>query len=221
MKKSLLLIFCSILSVIITAQTVNNATIKTTVKGDKFDGEIIWYLKGDKVAFDMQFTHEGKTYSSRFIPDKSKGLFHILTNSGESRIYSTADAKSIEVTPGFDPTILSVEPAGEQLISGINCKKIIVKTAGTVTECYIDPTINVNYTSYETFFRSDYALLAMKELKMNGFPIAIKTKDLEGKTITEVTTTNIQQNSVTDNHFAIGKEYKTIEELNKASEQKK
>ncbi len=220
MKKNIFLILCLITSAFITAQSVNNATIKTNVKSDNFDGQITWFVKGDKIAFDMQFTHEGKTFSSRFIPDKSKGVFHILTTSSDSKIYSTADAKSIETTPGFDPVILSVEQAGNEVISGINCKKIIVKTAGTTTECFIDPSINAQYTSFETFFRSDYALLAMKELKINGFPIALITKNLEGKIITEVQTTSIQTNSVNDNIFTIGKEYKTVEELNKAAEPK-
>jgi len=220
MKKLNFLILCIIISASITAQSVNNVSIKTNVKGDNFDGQITWFVKGDKIAFDMQFTHEGKTFTSRFIPDKSKGLFHVLTTTPDAKIYSTAEAKSIEPTPGFDPVILSVEMAGDEVISGINCKKIIVKTAGTVTECFIDPTINAQYTSYETFFRSDYALLAMKELKLNGFPIALITKNLEGRILTEVQTINIQLNSVNDNVFVVGKEYKPIEELNKATQPK-
>ena len=49
-----------------------------------------------------------------------------------------------------------------------------------------------------------------------GFPIAIKTVDLDGKVITEVKTLNIQANSVTDNTFTVSKDYKPIEDLNKA-----
>jgi len=216
MKKTFFLIFCFI-SIIgfLSAQNISNATLKTTVKGGNFDGQITWFLKGDKIAFDVQFTNEGKQYTTRYIPDRTKGIFHILSTTPDSKIYSTAEAKLIEPTPGFDRNIISVEQAGDEVISGINCKKIIVKTAGSVTECFIDPTINVNYTSYESFFRSDYALLAMKELKMNGFPIAVKTVDLEGKVLTEVQTLNIQANSVNDNVFNISKDYKPIEQLNK------
>ena len=216
MKKTFFIIFC-LLTGFLSAQNINNVTIKTTLKGANFDGQITWFLKGDKIAFDVQFTNEGKQYLTRYIPDKVKGIFHILSTTPESKIYSTAEAKLIEPTPGFDSHIISIEQVKDEVISGINCKKIIVKTAGSVTECYIDPTINANYTSYESFFRSDYALLAMKELKMTtGFPIAIKTVDLEGKVITEVQTLNIQANSVTDNVFNISKDYKPIEDFNKA-----
>lgn len=220
MKKTIFLL-CCILSVgFLAAQNTNNVTIKTKVKGDKFTGDITWFVKGDKIAFDVQFSHEGKQYNTRFIPDKSKGIFHILSNTPDNKIYSTAEAKSIVPAPGFDAVVLSVEDAGTETVSGISCKKLIVKTAGTITECFIDPTINAQYTSYEAFFQSDYALLAMKEMKMNGFPIAIITKDLEGNIITDVQTTNIQVNSVNDNVFKIGKEYKTVEELNKTVDPK-
>jgi len=215
MKKTIFSILGLLIMGFISAQSINNATIKTSVKGDNFDGYITWFLKGDKLAFDVEFSHEDKTYLSRFIPDKAKGIFHILTNTPEAKIYSTAEAKSINHTPGFDPIVISVTEEGQEVISGINCTKIVVKTAGTITECYIDPTINAQYASYEAFFRSDYALLAMKELKLNGFPIALKTTDLDGKVLTEMKTINIQTNSVNDNAFKIDKEYKTVEELNK------
>lgn len=218
MKKIFVLFICLIAGGLLFAQSINNVTVKTVVKGGQFDGLLTWYVMGDKIAFDMEFTHEGNTYSTRFIPDKAKGIFHLLSNTLGQKIYSTAEVNTIQPAPGFDPVILSVELAGDEVVSGINCKKIIVKTAGMTTECYIDPTINVNYTSYEAFFRSDYALLAMKELKMNGFPIAFKTINAEGKVVTEVNTVSIQQNSVTENVFKIGSEYKSIEELNKDTE---
>lgn len=221
MKKTFFLILCFISIGFIYAQNINNVTIKTNVKGAKFDGQITWFIKGDRIAFDVQFSNDGKQYTTRFIPDKLIGVFHLLSTTPESKIYSTADAKSIELAPGFDPVILSIDQAGDEVISGINCKKIIVKTAGVITECFIDPTINISYTSYEKFFPSDYALLAMKELKMKGFPIALKSVDLEGKVITEVQTVNIQVNSVNDNVFSISKEYRTIEELNKIPDQKR
>ena len=221
MKKTIFIILCLISFGFLSAQNINNVTIQTKVKGPSFDGEITWFVKGDKIAFEVKFSNEGKQYITRFIPDKSKGIFHLLSTTPDGKIYSTAEAKSIQETPGFDSKILSVEQAGDVMVSGINCKKIIVKTAGSVTECFIDPTINANYTSYETFFRSDYALLAMKQLKMNGFPIALKTVDLEGKVITEVQAVNIQANSVSDNLFSVSSEYKPIEQLNKAADPKK
>jgi len=195
-----------------TAQSYKNLSIEQNVKNSEFSGTFKWYIKGNKLAFDMSYVHEGVKRETRFIPNLSKNEFILLTLSINMKSYiNIADIK-----PASDfGMIRNIKEDGEAIVSGINCKKIIIEATNSITECFIDTSIDFAYYNYEAFFKSDYAVQALAQLKLKGFPISIITKDLEGNVINTVTTTNIQPNSVSDNIFEVGNQYKTFEELNK------
>ncbi|MDD3876243.1 MAG: DUF4412 domain-containing protein [Bacteroidales bacterium] len=214
MKKILIISFLFLSTAILPAQNINNVTIKTTVKAEGFDGIITWYINNGKLAFDVEYEFNGTLYSSRFIPDLNSGMLNILTHTGGMKMKSSAPASDIQPTASFDRNILEIERLGDAEFSGIACQKFIIRTSNNIIECYIDPGININYYNYESFIKSDHALLALKDLRMKGFPIAVKTTDLEGKIINVVETIDMRVNSVSDDIFRIGSEYKTFEELN-------
>jgi len=212
MKKLLIVSILLLSYALVIAQNVNNVTIETKVKNEGFDGTMTWYLKDGKIALDILFQHEGTSYESRLIPDLNKGLLNILTHTGGIKLHTVTEISNIEPAKNFDRNIIDIEDKGNVEFSGIMCKKLIIRTAATITECYIDPSINFSYYSYESFFKSDHALLALKDLRMKGFPLYLKTTDLEGRIINSVETTNIRANSVSDDIFKIGSGYMSIEE---------
>jgi len=214
MKKSIIISFFFLCIAFLSAQNINNVSIETNVNAPGFDGKITWYIMNGKLAFDVTYQHEGNTYESRFIPNLNRGQMDILTHTGGLKMRSSVTSTDIQPTAGFDRTILEIERLGDAEFSGIRCQKFIVKTAAHIIECYIDTDINIAYYNYEAFIKSDHALLALKELRLKGFPIAVKTMDLEGNVLNNVQTTNMRVNAVSDNTFRIGSEYKTFEQLN-------
>lgn len=214
MKKIICLsvLFCAFC--FLNAQNAN-MMIEAKIQNNDFDGNIIWYIKGDKLAFDMIYTYEGNTYETRFIPQPDKGVMYLLNDAGGQKMKTTINAGDIRADENFDKRILEVNIEENVVVSGIECKKIIVKTANTVTECFIDTSIDFPYYRYEAFLRSDYALLALRQLNMKGFPIAVKTTDRSGNVINNVETLNIRSNVVSDNIFTVTADYKSFEEINK------
>jgi hypothetical protein len=74
-------------------------------------------------------------------------------------------------------------------------------TASSITETEVSKMIDINLAAYASFFKNDYALLALIKSGQSGFPLNSVTKDKNGKIISKTTIVSIRKIPVSESYF--------------------
>ena len=177
MKNSITFLFFLIATATFAANgIVVTQTYSTSVEGQHIS--VTWYVTDAQCKLKMQFSDKDVNTTSYFIPEaNSRQLLTYsdgATPAGLSKIYYRIPATDIKGT--VDGSL--AERTGEtKNIGGMNCEKVIAKSANSVTEMWVTKDFKGDYYHFASFFKNSYELKALSESSIKGFPLSSITKD--------------------------------------------
>lgn len=155
--------------------------------------KITWYVQQERVALDIDVkTPDGKMNTLRFVPLLDKKML-LLTNTSNTMRYEIplheikADAL---LKDGISARALSetvTEPRFGQAAS------LEIKTATTTTLANYTSDIAIDWTVFSDYFKSDFAVAALAQLRTKGFPFHSVTKDNFGNILSETTLLSVEK----------------------------
>jgi hypothetical protein len=180
-------------------------SIKQVVKNYNGTGTTLtmtWYLSAHNYRVDMAASGKGINSNSVFIMDAASQTLKTYEASGGAgkKLYFQVDAGSI----AGDLSIISVNITQEvRQINGYKCEKWIVVTSSGTYNVWITRTIDADWSSYKSFFKTSVEIQALASQGVRGF--AMLTESNNGNNTMGVETVSIQ--AVPAITFAIPSEY--------------
>jgi hypothetical protein len=170
-------------------------------KGEEDPIKIIWYLKKDKLAYDLEFkTPEGVLTIMRFVPNPATKMLLITDPQGSFRYevpVSSIQAMT-DVKKGMTAKETgrgNIEPKFEKMVD------VEIETPSSKTEMEYTTDIIVDWSLYADFFVSDYSIAAMIKLNAKGFPYMSTSKDEKGNVILLNELLYVRKEKISDSVF--------------------
>lgn len=208
MRNFILLLIAVLLTGSPLAAQSFEGVVTLTSKGDAgVDAEFM--LKGDKVK--TKISQEGKEMV--MITDKSSGDVIVLN---EAKGQKTATKMNLNDIPAHmvstakisDDMVVTVTNERKK-VNGYDCVKVIGKSSTTESEAWVTEEIKLKFTDLMPGKQgvSDQVLKSWTENdKVKGFPVNIKSKNLETEAETEYDV-EVKAKKIKDKEFEIDEEY--------------
>ena len=190
-------------------------TYSTSVEGQQVS--VTWYVTEAQCKLKMQFSDKDVNTTSYFIPAaKSSQLLTYsdgATPAGLSKVYYRIPVTDIK---GAVDGSLAERTGETKSIGGMNCEKVIAKSANSITEMWVTKDFKGDYYRFASFFKNSYELKALSESSIKGFPLSSITKDNSGKVISSYELVSVSSTEIADTEFKVPAEYKSADEVSKA-----
>lgn len=163
--------------------------------------QITWYIKGDRIAFDMVALEAKKDEPVfRFVPDASGKVLKMRQLNGSFTMDIAADA--IQLVGDADK-ISEAKETGRGNIEPRFTQMVDVQASSPTLKIDIEytPDIAIDWQPIQALFKSDYAIGAMVRLSAKGFPYASKGVDASGEVVFECVLKQVQQEKIADSVF--------------------
>ena len=165
--------------------------------------ESIWSIKNNQVALELILNSEKGQYRPRFIPDLSKSELLIITKTPSEEFEHRQAISEIKTPEEFELSGFQATLKEEtKTIKGYECQLVEARTNNTITEIWVAKAIPVNFNAYKDYFKADYALLALMQLNLKGFPIQYETKSATGSAIMKSSPKAISLGKVPASNFS-------------------
>lgn len=185
------------------AQNFEGKVVMMQYKGIEAPVQITWYIKGDKIAYDIVFeTPEGQTMNLRCIPQVDKKQLRLKDIAG-SFDYEVP-VSSIEVETDLRSAV-KVQTVAQARSLKSNYKTVssldVYHPSVSKTQVEYTTDIIVDWAKYSEFFLNDYAVVAMAKEQIKGFPVSSETKDDKGNVIFKTEVTSVSATKISDSIF--------------------
>lgn len=185
---------------LVSAQSFEGIVETRQIDANGVSNEISWYIKKDRIAFELKTNSDKSAMKMRFVPQPKQNsmLMVISTPDGESKTEVNAKDINSEInTAGAELKVLGPKNSAEFGELGL----LQMTTATSITETEVSKMIDINLASYASFFKNDYAILALIKSGQSGFPLNSVTKDKNGKIISKTTIVSIRKIPVNESYF--------------------
>ena len=178
----------------------------TNFNGGDFKVENVeWYFKKDKAKMVISMKDPNGTVSnSSFIPVKSKESLIIYSNTPAAdgkNLYFEVPINKIEE---HNKTDYRTEKTTEtKSILGYDCTKYLVYTANSITEMWVTTSIDMDYGSWASFFKTNAEMQGLHMANLIGFPLESTTKSLAGNIIFQYSTESVTAKTLDDKEFSV------------------
>jgi hypothetical protein len=194
--------FCLLFSFVqfVSAQSFEGIVETRQVDANGVSNEISWYIKKDRIAFELKPNGDKAAMKMRFVPQPKQNsmLMVISTPEGESKSEVHANDISSEInTAGAELKDIGLRNTAEFGEVSV----LLMTTATSITETEVSKMIDINLAAYASFFKNDYAVLALIKSGQSGFPLNSVTKDKNGKIISKTTIVSIRKFPVSESYF--------------------
>ncbi len=170
------------------------------VSGDGITHNVTWYVKKDKIAFEIISKSQKGELKMRFVPQPAQNsmLMVISTPEGETKNEITPK----EITAEIDMSNCSIKELGTKRIDEYGEILLLQFTSlNSITDAEILKNIDVDLSRFATFLKNDYAVQGLIHARMKGFPINSVTKDKNGKLINKTTVVSVRKIPVSESYF--------------------
>ena len=210
MKNRFILLICAITQSIFAFNGEIQLNYSNFNSGDFKVQSVNWLFKNDQAKMTLTMLDDkGITNVSSFIPNKSSQsllIYNNMPSADGKNYYYQVPVNKIE---DLKNTEYRVEKTTEQkLIAGYNCIKYMVYTATTITEMWVCTSIELNYGSWASFFKTNAEMQGLMKIGINGFPLESTTKSLAGNIIFQYTATSVNTDkTIEDKEFTVPSGY--------------
>lgn len=189
------------------------ATFGTSVMAQTFEGtvqmqqetangiiyDVTWYIKKDKIAFEISSASARGTSVIRFVPQKKSASILMITGDTKKEIALS------EISTDYNfGNIQTQEVAGEKndytLYSNKNTHYKI-STTDVIAQMEVSSEIDVDFSEYAAFFKNDCGMYILANSQKKGFPINSIATDKEGNLISKTTFRSMQKMTIDDSKF--------------------
>ncbi|MFT5646827.1 MAG: hypothetical protein ACI976_001512 [Aureispira sp.] len=199
MNKITLLLIVFIASVkILSAQNFEGVIEMHQVTTNGLEYDLKWYIKGDKIAYELSTKSSRGAVQMRFVPQKSSNSMLMISGNTKTEISS----EKITTPVGFSMKGAMLVDKGNSSNGDFkNITEWEITTDRMVAKVEVTTDIGINFAEYKQFFKSDYGLCALAESGKAGFPLNIIIQDKEGNVLTRTTLKKVTRMSVSDSFF--------------------
>jgi hypothetical protein len=162
--------------------------------------DVTWYIKKDKIAFEIKTKSETGTMKMRFIPQPKQNsmLMVVTTPQGENK----NEISTRDISSDIDMSRSEVKETGTKTSADFGELTLLtITTPDAITETEIAKGVDVDLSKYAAFLKNDYAVQALIKSRQVGFPLNSVTKDKSGKVISKSSVISIKKTAVSDNYF--------------------
>lgn len=216
MKKTYSILLLSLITAIAFAGKGIVVTQKYNTGKEGQNVTVTWYVTETQCKLKMLYSDKDINTVNYFIPDMTNGKLLSYTEgatpAGVPKTYYSIPVSGIK--SAVEAPV--VERTGEtKTINGINCEKVIAKTATTVTEMWVTKDFKAEYYRFAAFFKNSNELKALSANSIKGFPIVSTTKDNSGKVVNAYELVSVSTTEIADSEFTVPSDYKSAEEVSK------
>jgi len=195
----LIKIFCLLFGFVqlLAAQGFEGIVETRQVDANGISHDISWYIKKDKIAFELK---SNAAMKMRFVPQPKQNsmLMTVSTADGESKTEVLAKDISSEINvSGAELKDLGMRKTAEHGDVSV----IVMTTSTSTTETELTKMFDVNLSNYVSFFKNDYAILSLVKSGQSGFPLNSVTKDKSGNIISKTTLISIRRLALSESYF--------------------
>jgi hypothetical protein len=165
-----------------------------TANGIHYD--VTWYIKQDKIAFEISSQSARGDNSIRFVPQLKSSSILMITGDTKKEI----PLKDINPEYSFENLQTKVVD-GKTNTNFTESTHYEISTNDIVAEVEISKDIDINFSQYAAFFKNDCGLYILANSNKIGFPINSTAKDKTGKLISKTTFKSMQRTKVDDALF--------------------
>jgi hypothetical protein len=159
--------------------------------------EVTWYIKKDKIAFEIKTISDNGSLKMRFVPQPQQdNMLMIINNSEKKEIASRDISGDIDLSNAEVSTNGSKESAEFGKVD-----LLVISTTEMSTEVEVVREIDVDLSKYAAFLKNDYGIQALIQSKQIGFPLNSVTKDKSGKVISQTKVKSVKKQKVSDDYF--------------------
>lgn len=181
-----------------TAQTFEGTIEMYQVTADGLEYDLKWYIKGNKIAYELSSTSTRGAVYLRFIPQTKTNTMLMVTGDTKQQI-PVDEIKGLDKMSVKDASIRSKGNSSNSYFKLINNWEIT--TSDLVIDVELTPEIPINFSDYKNFFKTDYGLYALGNSDKKGFPLSTITKDKKGNVITKTVLKRVSREAVPDSIF--------------------
>jgi hypothetical protein len=157
-----------------------------------------WYIKDNKLAYELTFNNARGKYQIRFVPHKSTNS--VLMVTGDSKI--EIPSSEINSPEGFSLEGAKLKNNGK--VKNPDFRKVNnwqISTSKFVSILEVTTDVDINFSEYKEFFKGDHGICALVESGKPGFLLNSTTLDSEGNLITKTTLKKVTRTKVSDSFF--------------------
>ncbi len=163
---------------------------------------VTWYIKGDKIAFEVAALQPTKADEPvfRLVPDAGGKKLKMRQMNGSFQMDINADAIQIDgeadkIEAAKETGRGNIEPRFEKMVN------VEARTPSLKIELEYTPDIAIDWQPLQALFKSDYAINAMLRLSAKGFPYQCKGTNASGEIIFEYSLKQVQKEKIADSVF--------------------
>jgi len=199
MNKITLLLIVFLASIkILSAQDFEGVIEMHQITTNGLEYDLKWYIKGDKIAYELSTASGRDAVQMRFVPLKSSNSMLMISGNTKTEIPST----KITAPVGFSMEGAKLVEKGKSSNGDFkNIKEWQITTDEMIAKVEVTTDIGINFTEYKQFFKSDYGLCALAESGKAGFPLNITIQDKKGNVLTKTTLKKVTRMTVADSFF--------------------
>lgn len=176
--------------------------------------DITWYLAPGKIALKMVMTSQNGEYSTTFIARKGSNELHILSHTPNGEKLHHAIPTSEMSKPDHFPSYGSFEAQEQDETknqAGHRTTKVVGESDKSKTITWVAKDIDFPYYQYSDYFKSDYNIAILADIKMNGFPLQSVTTNNRGLIIESIEVEDVNKRDLDPSVFKVPADYKTVE----------
>lgn len=192
----LIIFFASIR--ILSAQNFEGVIEMHQVTTNGLEYDLKWYIKGDKIAYELSTTSGRDAVQMRFVPLKSSNSMLMISGNTKTEI----PTDKITAPVGFSMEGAKLVDKGNRSTKDFeHITEWEITTDKMTAKVEVTTDIGINFAEYKQFFKSDYGLCALAESGKAGFPLNITIEDEKGNILTKTTLKKVTKMSVADSFF--------------------
>lgn len=195
----LFLVACCLVGVVAQGQSLFEGRIEleqTTVTGVKC--KVIWFVKKDRVAYQIQSIDGGSKDFMRFVPLEASKDVLVVMNKQRQRI----KADELVYKMPYDLSGFSKKQLRTRNAYSNNSTNVwLLKTKGASVEAHIREDLDINLSKWMHLIQGDFGLLLVAKAGEKGFPVNYTVRDNSGNLISESKLLQIVREKVSDLYF--------------------
>ena len=197
-KLSLLLILFLSCSSFVFSQSFEGIIEMLQVTNSGIEYNMKWYIKKGKLSYELSYQSAKGQVEIRFVPQKSSNSFLMITGDDKIEIPSS----EISTPDGF--TMEGAKLLNNGKVNNTDFKKVYnweISTKDIVSNIDVTLDVDINFSEYKEFFKSDYGICALVESGKHGFPLNSTTIDKDGNLLTRTTLKKVTRKEISDSYF--------------------
>jgi hypothetical protein len=185
---------------LLNAQSFEGIVEMKQISADNVAHDLIWYIKKDKIAFEIRTKSDKGVTKMRFVPKPKQNSMLMITATPQGE--NKSEISSRDIANEIDMSRSEVKETGSKSSASYGDLSVLtVTTPNFVTETEISKSIDVDLAKYTSFLKNDYAVQALIKTKIIGFPVSSVTKDKTGRIISKCTVVSVKRTFVAENYF--------------------